>query len=290
MDKVMENIVLHYLYEDARGVKMVYEVDWQFKTCYSVSDWLCRLRDYNHYARNNAEDVDKHITNNVLRYVYEASMAIFESASALKYVIDFNDTFEKPLNGSELYTNVILFVRSNPRRSSNNTKYTIDTYASELQYIIEKGKPCVAPKNQSIQLEGKVNQQKLEQAVARLEEELKAKQEAMQEMRNCIDAFKTQTKQLTSENDKLKAELVMKDKKIAELNRIVAEMRKTQNKGTVSQQSNNSVSKPPVESNKNIVSVQGVPNPNAAHIWERYGLKKTTYYKYKAAGMLPKLK
>lgn len=290
MDKVVENIVLHYLYEDARDVKMVYEVDWQFKTCYSVSDWLCRLRDYNHYARNNAEDVDKHITNNVLRYVYEASMAIFESASALKYVIDFNDTFEKPLNGSELYTNVILFVRSNPRRRSNNTKYTIETYASELQYIIEKGKPCVAPKNQSIQLEGKVNQQKLEQAVARLEEELKAKQEAMQEMRNCIDAFKTQIKQLTSENDKLRAELVMKDKKIAELNRIVAEMRKTQNKGTVSQQSNNSVSKPPVESNKNIVAVQGVPNPNAAHIWERYGLKKTTYYKYKAAGMLPKLK
>ena len=290
MDKVMENIVLHYLYEDARGVKMVYEVDWQFKTCYSVSDWLCRLRDYNHYARNNAEDVDKHITNNVLRYVYEASMAIFESASALKYVIDFNDTFEKPLNGSELYTNVILFVRSNPRRSSNNTKYTIDTYASELQYIIEKGKPCVAPKNQSIQLEGKVNQQKLEQAVARLEEELEAKTEAMQEMRNCIDAFKTQIKQLTSENDKLKAEVVMKDKKIAELNRIVSEMRKTQNKGTVSQQSNNLVSKPPVESNKNIVSVQGVPNPNAVHIWERYGLKKTTYYKYKAAGMLPKLK
>lgn len=289
MDKVMENIVLHYLYEDARGVKMVYEVDWQFKTGYSVSDWLCRLKDCNHYARNNADDTDKYFTNNILRRVYEAAMAIFESESALKYVIDFNDTFEKPFNGSELYTNVILVVRNNPRRS-NNTKYTIDTFASELQYIIEKGKPCVAPKNQSIQLEGKVNQQKLEQAVARLEEELEAKTEAMQEMRNRIDAFKTQIKQLTSENDKLKAEVVMKDKKIAELNRIVSEMRKTQNKGTVSQQSNNSVSKPPVESNKNIVTVQGVPNPNAAHIWERYGLKKTTYYKYKAAGMLPKLK
>lgn len=249
---------------------------------------LTKLNTYK--VKGNAETKAKVIS--LLYMIYAEAVEAYAPESALKYVIDYNETLENKVDYITIF-NTVKQVNKKIGRA-----YGSEEYSKELQDIVAKAidaqaEETVKTEEQSnakdVSLAKSVVESKyvmlmqenseLKQENSDLKKALAAKEEQIaveyaKRVENLLDNVADLTKKV-----KVLEQLVEdKDRLIKELSSVV-EAKTEEVKPTVSEN----------KGTEDVVSVVSEDKPASPfkHIWERYGLKKTTYYKRKAEGTLP---
>lgn len=249
---------------------------------------LTKLNTYK--VKGNAETKAKVIS--LLYMIYAEAVEAYAPGSALKYVIDYNETLENKVDYITIF-NTVKQVNKKIGRA-----YGSEEYSKELQDIVAKAidaqaEETVKTEEQSnakdVSLAKSVVESKyvmlmqenseLKQENSDLKKALAAKEEQIaveyaKRVENLLDNVADLTKKI-----KVLEQLVEdKDRLIKELSSVV-EAKTEEVKPTVSEN----------KGTEDVVSVVSEDKPAGPfkHIWERYGLKKTTYYKRKAEGTLP---
>lgn len=249
---------------------------------------LTKLNTYK--VKGNAETKAKVIS--LLYMIYAEAVEAYAPESALKYVIDYNETLENKVDYITIF-NTVKQVNKKIGRA-----YGSEEYSKELQDIVAKAidaqaEETVKTEEQSnavdvslaksaveskyvmlIQVNSELKQENsdLKKALAAKEEQIAV--EYAKRVENLLDNVADLTKKV-----KVLEQLVEdKDRLIKELSSVV-EAKTEEVKPTVSEN----------KGTEDVVSVVSEDKPASPfkHIWERYGLKKTTYYKRKAEGTLP---
>lgn len=256
---------------------------------------LTKLNTYK--VKGNAETKAKVIS--LLYMVYAEAIEAYAPESALKYVIDYNETLENKVDYITIF-NTVKQVNKKIGRAYGSEEYSKELQGIVAKAIDEQAEETVKTEEQPIvgdasvansavearcillmqeNSELKQENSELKQENSDLKKVLAAKEEKIaveyaKRVENLLENVAYMTKKITV----LEKWVEDKDRLIEEL-RSVIEAKTEEEKHIVAES----------RGTEDVVSVVSEDKPVGPfkHIWERYGLKKTTYYKRKAEGTLP---